>query len=94
MTVYVDDMRAKYGQMIMCHMIADTTSELLAMADSIGLARRWLQYPGHPREHFDICLTKRAEAVKAGAVEITQKQLAQKTYARAKRRVRQQEVTA
>ncbi len=24
--VYVDDMKAKFGNMIMCHMIADTSS--------------------------------------------------------------------
>lgn len=88
MTVYVDDMRAQYGQMIMCHMVADTTAELLGMADRIGVARRWLQYPGHPREHFDICLRKRAAAVKAGAVEITRKQLAEKTFARAGRSIK------
>jgi hypothetical protein len=64
-------MRAKFGRMVMCHMIADTTAELLAMADRIGVARRWIQHPGNPRrEHFDICLSKRKLAVKHGAVEI------------------------
>lgn len=71
MAVYVDDMRAKFGRMVMCHMLADTTEELLAMADKIGVARKWIQYPGTHREHFDIALSKRAEAVRHGAVEIT-----------------------
>eukprot|EP00752_Nemacystus_decipiens_P015335 g13668.t1 len=75
MTVYVDDMRARFGRLIMCHMIADSAAELLAMADRIGVARRWLQNPGGPDEHFDIALSKRARAVQAGAVEITQRQL-------------------
>lgn len=70
MTVYVDDMRAPYGRMIMCHMIADTETELHAMADRIGVARRWYQV-----NHYDICLSKRAKAVAAGAVEITLKDL-------------------
>lgn len=74
MTVYVDDMRAPYGRMIMCHMIADTDDELHAMAARIGVARRWFQKPGTARRHYDIALSKRALAVEAGAVEITWRQ--------------------
>lgn len=70
MTVYVDDMKAQFGRMVMCHMLADTDEELLAMADRIGVQRKWHQYPGTHRSHFDIALSKRAEAVAAGAVEI------------------------
>ena len=58
MTVYVDDMRASFGRMVMCHMIADTTDELLAMVDQIGINQKWIQYPGKPKEHFDIALLK------------------------------------
>lgn len=74
MPVYVDDMRAPYGRLIMCHMVADTEEELLAMADKIGVARRWHQYPGADKSHFDICLSKRALAVAAGAMEIEGRQ--------------------
>ncbi len=66
MVVYVDDMRAPFGRLIMCHMIADTEAELHTMADQIGVSRRWYQ-----RDHYDIALTKRALAVVAGAQEIT-----------------------
>lgn len=75
MAVYVDDMQAPFGRMKMCHMMADTTEELLAMADQIGVARRWLQKPGTHREHFDIALSKRKLAVAAGAIEVTQRDL-------------------
>ena len=71
MTVYVDDMRAPYRRMIMCHMIADTEDELHDMADRIGVARRWYQ-----GDHYDICLSKRALAVRFGAREITMRELA------------------
>jgi hypothetical protein len=73
MSVYVDDMRAPFRGMIMCHMIADTTEELLAMADRIGVARRWIQ-PGRVGcpHHFDICLSKRKQAVAAGAIAVGQ----------------------
>ena len=65
MSVYVDDANIPFGRMIMCHMIADTEEELLAMADKIGVARKWIQRtPGKPwRTHFDICLAKRKMAV-------------------------------
>lgn len=74
MTVYVDDMRAPFGRMIMCHMTADTEEELLAMARKIGVAVKWHQYPGTHKSHFDICLSKRALAVAAGAKEVTQRE--------------------
>lgn len=71
MAVYVDDMEAPFGRMIMCHMYADTSEELLSMADKIGVQRKWIQHPGTWREHFDIAKVKRALAVKYGAVETT-----------------------
>lgn len=69
MTVYVDDVRLPYGRMVMCHMWADRLDELLAMVDTIGVARRRLQKP--PKAswvHFDVCLGKKALAIAAGAV--------------------------
>lgn len=75
MPVYVDDMRAPFGRMVMCHMVADTEAELHAMADRIGVARRWYQYPHQSRwPHYDIALSKRALAVAAGAIEITDRE--------------------
>lgn len=70
MAIYVDDMRAIYGRMVMCHMMADTDEELRAIADRIGVRQRW-----HQGDHFDICLQKRALAVAAGAIEVTQREL-------------------
>ena len=71
MTVYVDDMNAGYGRMVMCHMLADTDEELHAMADAIGVARKWWQAPPKHASHYDIALSKRSLAVKAGARQIT-----------------------
>jgi Protein of unknown function (DUF4031) len=76
-SVYVDDMEAPYRGMKMCHMVADSTDELLAMVDRIGVKRKWIQYSGTAKEHFDICLAKRALAITHGAVEVTQRQLYQ-----------------
>ena len=68
MSVYVDNARLPYGRMKMAHMFADTSEELLAMADSIGLSRKWIQYPGTYKEHFDVSLTMRSAAINAGAL--------------------------
>lgn len=78
MAVYVDNMEAPFGNMVMCHMWADSDDELLEMADKIGVQRKWIQ--GHPTlsfgkhknaqwVHFDIAKSKRALAVKHGAIE-------------------------
>lgn len=82
MSVYVDDMNAPYRGMKMCHMIADSTDELLAMVDRIGVQRKWIQSAGSYREHFDICLAKKKLAIEAGAIEITRHDLAVMTMKR------------
>ena len=82
MTVYVDDMEAKFGRMIMCHMIADSTEELLQMADSIGVAHEWIQHADTWKEHFDIAKVKKQLAIDHGAIPITQKELGQILIAR------------
>lgn len=84
--VYVDNFYEatgrNFGRMKMCHMIADTRAELLAMVDAIGVQRKWIQSFDTPREHFDICLSKRARAIKLGAVEIGMRELAEITRTR------------
>lgn len=82
MSVYVDDMRAPYGQMIMSHMIADTPEELLAMVDRIGVQRKWIQHVGMREEHFDISEGKRTLAVAAGAIELSMRDLVLRCRAR------------
>lgn len=80
MTVYVDTARNPFGRMIMCHMISDDISELLDMADKIGLARRHFQPWSHP--HFDVSLGYRKKALSFGAVEVDRRGLvdAMKAY--------------
>ncbi len=65
----------------MCHMLADSMAELLTMADTIGVDRKWFQPQSHP--HFDICKAKRTQAIKAGAIEVDRR-----TLVDAKRRYR------
>lgn len=76
MTVYVDDYCAPYGRMKMCHLIADSDAELLVMVDRIGVERRHWQSTNSHKSHFDICLSKRSQAIACGAVAITSRQAA------------------
>jgi len=76
MAIYVDDMNASYGRMKMCHLIADTDEELHAMAEKIGVARKWHQAPPKHDSHYDIALSKKALAISFGAIEITLRQCA------------------
>lgn len=82
MPVYVDDMCAPYRDMLMSHMIATTTSELLAMSAAIGVSARHIQRKGTPWEHFDICQEKKAIAIQLGAIEVTQRELVEMIQAR------------
>jgi hypothetical protein len=77
MSVYVEDVRHRFGRMIMCHLWADSLDELLAAVDAIGVQRKWIQ--GHPTlsfgkhsnasyVHFDISLTMKDRAIARGAI--------------------------
>lgn len=78
MAVYVDDMKAPYGQLIMSHMWADTYEELIAMVDTIEVQRKWLQAPPSASwVHFDIAQSKRALAIKAGALAMPMRAIVQ-----------------
>lgn len=76
MPVYVDNYNAKFRRMIMCHMVADTTDELLHMADKIGVQRKWIQDAGEYSEHFDVCLSAKSKALQYGAKEISAREFA------------------
>lgn len=55
--------------------IADTDGELHAMADQLGLARKWHQKPGTNHSHYDISLGYKARAIKLGAIQINRSEL-------------------
>jgi len=77
MPVYVDHYFAPYGRMEMSHMIADTLPELHAMADRIGVARRWFQSKSST-PHYDVCKAKRELAIKFGAIPVDKYQFVAK----------------
>jgi DNA/RNA endonuclease G (NUC1) len=76
MSVYVDTAITPFGRMLMCHMVADSHTELMEMAAKLDLKSKWLQHENTYKEHFDICLSKRTQAINLGAVVINRRQLA------------------
>ena len=81
MAVYVDDMHTsllgKYHTIQVCHMLADSDDELHAMAERIGVDRRWGQSADKGSgSHYDLPSSHRDLAVQCGAIEITMQQAA------------------
>lgn len=74
MGVYVDKAKNPFRGMKTCHLVADTLDELHAFADKIGLKREWCQYSVN-LPHYDISQSKRREALRNGAKEISNIQL-------------------
>jgi hypothetical protein len=71
---YVDSVREYPGAGLrysrFCHLLADSRAELHAMADALGIPRRYFQ--DHPwRWHHDLPEPLRPRAVELGAREIT-----------------------
>lgn len=64
-----------------CHLLADTRDELHAMADELGMPRRFFQ--DHPwRWHYDLPEPLRITALSAGAIELSMRQVADLLKAR------------
>lgn len=71
MAVYVDDMQlpadvpngSKVVSSTWSHLMADTHEELMEAAAKLRLNPKWIQYPGTPKEHFDLTSGKRQQAI-------------------------------
>lgn len=74
--VYVDDMLPTppncppWRYRTSCHLMADTDAELEAFAKQLGLRQSWRHY-----DHYDLTQNKRRQAVEAGAMPITQREM-------------------
>lgn len=77
--VYVDPIRTcskskRWPYTKAAHLVADTVEQLHNFAGRLGLRRQWFQdRPGLP--HYDLTVGMRWQAIRKGAIEITQKQL-------------------
>lgn len=70
MTVLVDDVKRKIGKAMICHMIGDDPKELHQIADKIGANRKFFK-----NGFYSVTTYQRCEAVKAGAIPVTERQL-------------------
>ena len=74
MPVYVDEIRT-YSSGAWCHLMADSDEELYAFAAKLGLSRGWTHLHRGRVEvlHYDLRPSKRAAAVRLGAIEVKAK---------------------
>jgi len=80
MPVYVDGMKAKspslkgrQGRYVFSHLVADTLDELHEMATKLGVRKYFQEHASFP--HYDITQSKKAQAIRLGAIEIDRNQL-------------------
>ncbi|MEM1167530.1 MAG: DUF4031 domain-containing protein [Cyanobacteria bacterium P01_H01_bin.35] len=67
--IYVDDCKNKFHNMVMSHMTADSSEELMIFATTVlKLKPEWVQCRGTWKEHFDVSQTKRKMAIENGAI--------------------------
>ena len=77
MAVYVDPAIWERHDRLWCHLLADDEDELHAFAIAIGCKReRFQSRPRRPWiDHYDIDEERRAKAVRAGAIELTRREV-------------------
>lgn len=73
--VLVGTIEFRFRRMIMFHMAAEDLNELHEMADKIGINRKWFQCENEKHPHYDICKSKKALALKFGAVEVNDREI-------------------
>jgi hypothetical protein len=84
MSVYVDNMRPVaqtrcWPYAHACHLIADSIEELHDFAlKKLGLQKSWFQKAEGNIPHYDLTSGKRWQALRLGAIEITDKELVDK----------------
>ena len=77
MSLYVDHARIPYRGMLMSHLLADTTQELIDAEQALGLPTGCVQFTGTDKEHLDISESKRTLAIRMGAKQVSSKELIQ-----------------
>ena len=88
MAILIDEARWWWRGRKWCHLVSDVSyDELHAFAHALGLKRAWFQHrDAMPwKNHYDIPDELRAEAIRAGAVEVDLRHVAAHIRARRER---------
>lgn len=77
--VYVDPMSyhgmRMYNRFVeSCHLFADDISELIDFGRKIDLKYEWIHTSRRGLKHFDLTCSKRLQAIKCGAIELSRKE--------------------
>ncbi len=90
MAVYVDRLRAcipteNWPWNFGCHLIADDQMELHAFAKKLWLRREWYQ-TNAVLPHYDLTARKRGQAIRLGAIEISDGEVSKRYWKARKER--------
>ena len=69
--IFIDDVRLTYGKTKICHAVAETTDELLAVANAIDVEPHHIKGEGTRYEFLVVPWDKRKEVLKHNATEVT-----------------------
>lgn len=85
---YPPEMTRRLRYKTWSHMVSDVSEEELhAFAAKLGLRREWAQLrPKASAAHYDLIPSKRALAVRLGAIEVTARELVMRNYDGLRRR--------
>ena len=75
--IYVDDLGISYKRMCMYHLFAvpHNNKELVEFGEKIGLKKEWLQTKNVSFPHFDVCKSKRKQAISLGATSVSTREM-------------------
>jgi len=74
--VYIGINQYRLGSMLMSHMVADSLLELHSMAARLHISKIYFQNIKN-KQHYDVCKTKKLQALKYGALLVNDRIIVQ-----------------
>lgn len=75
--IYVDNLGISWKGMTMYHLFAipHNNKELIEFGEKLGLKKEWLQTKNARFPHFDVCKSKRKQAISLGAMSVSAREM-------------------